>query len=284
MRSRAGNRRFTIAVAKPSVKCDYRNIVRLSNKRRAKAPRRHQTRGRATAGPIDAGTAARAIDALTGDPNFMTSLARGLAVIQGFTQQKRSLTIAQLSQRTGHLPRGRASLSLYARRARARRQRRRQDLRAAAEDPEPRSRLSVVDDARDVGAAAARPRERSARRVVVDRAARRRRDPVRRALVDDAPDHVGGPVDRHPPARVLHVDGARAARAPRARTSSTATFARVSLGRAHAAHADRAGTRPQGARRGARATGTRSSTRSSSSACARSRCRCATSRAASWRR
>ena len=31
----------------------------------------------------------------------MTSLARGLAVIQGFTQQKRSLTIAQLSQRTG---------------------------------------------------------------------------------------------------------------------------------------------------------------------------------------
>jgi len=46
-------------------------------------------------------TPAEAIEALSGDPNFMTSLARGLAVIQGFSQQKRSLTIAQLSHRTG---------------------------------------------------------------------------------------------------------------------------------------------------------------------------------------
>jgi IclR family pca regulon transcriptional regulator len=35
------------------------------------------------------------------DPNFMTSLARGLAVIQAFSQQRRVLTISQVSQRTG---------------------------------------------------------------------------------------------------------------------------------------------------------------------------------------
>jgi len=49
---------------------------------------------------------------MTGDPNFMTSLARGLAVIQGFTQQKRSLTIAQLSHRTG-IPRAAVRRCLY---------------------------------------------------------------------------------------------------------------------------------------------------------------------------
>jgi IclR family pca regulon transcriptional regulator len=36
------------------------------------------------------------IDALTGDPDFMTSLARGLAVIQAFSQKKRQLTISQV--------------------------------------------------------------------------------------------------------------------------------------------------------------------------------------------
>ncbi|MGC2291257.1 MAG: IclR family transcriptional regulator C-terminal domain-containing protein [Candidatus Acidiferrales bacterium] len=41
------------------------------------------------------------IDALTGDPDFMTSLARGLAVIQAFSQNKRQLTISQVSAKTG---------------------------------------------------------------------------------------------------------------------------------------------------------------------------------------
>jgi IclR family transcriptional regulator, pca regulon regulatory protein len=41
------------------------------------------------------------IDSFSGDPNFMTSLARGLAVIQAFTQKKRQLTISQLSTKTG---------------------------------------------------------------------------------------------------------------------------------------------------------------------------------------
>lgn len=49
--------------------------------------------------PIVASPAKR-IEALTGDPNFMTSLARGLAVIHAFQERKRQLTIAQISHRT----------------------------------------------------------------------------------------------------------------------------------------------------------------------------------------
>lgn len=63
----------------------------------------------ASAGEV---TPAEAIEAMSGDPNFMTSLARGLAVIQGFSQQKRSLTIAQLSHRTG-IPRAAVRRCLY---------------------------------------------------------------------------------------------------------------------------------------------------------------------------
>ena len=35
------------------------------------------------------------------DPNFMTSLARGLDVIRGFSQEQRHMSIAQLSHKTG---------------------------------------------------------------------------------------------------------------------------------------------------------------------------------------
>src|SRR5271163_680472 len=41
------------------------------------------------------------LDIFTGDPNFMTSLARGLIVIQAFTQQTPQMTISQLSVKTG---------------------------------------------------------------------------------------------------------------------------------------------------------------------------------------
>ncbi len=41
------------------------------------------------------------IDVFTGDPNFMTSLARGLAVIQAFSQRRHHLTISQVSTNTG---------------------------------------------------------------------------------------------------------------------------------------------------------------------------------------
>jgi IclR family transcriptional regulator, pca regulon regulatory protein len=46
-------------------------------------------------------TPASALDVYAGDPNFMTSLARGLIVIQAFTQQSPQMTISQLSIRTG---------------------------------------------------------------------------------------------------------------------------------------------------------------------------------------
>lgn len=56
-------------------------------------------------------TVAEEIDALT-DPNFMTSLARGLAVIRAFSDQRRSLTIAQISNQTG-IPRAAVRRCLY---------------------------------------------------------------------------------------------------------------------------------------------------------------------------
>ena len=47
-------------------------------------------------------TIAEEIDALT-DPSFMTSLARGLAVVKAFSDQRRAMTIAQISHKTGIL-------------------------------------------------------------------------------------------------------------------------------------------------------------------------------------
>jgi IclR family transcriptional regulator, pca regulon regulatory protein len=52
------------------------------------------------------------IDALSGDPNFMTSLARGIAVVRAFTEQRRRLTIAQISHKTG-IPRAAVRRCLY---------------------------------------------------------------------------------------------------------------------------------------------------------------------------
>ncbi|HEV2115264.1 MAG TPA: IclR family transcriptional regulator C-terminal domain-containing protein, partial [Terriglobales bacterium] len=50
---------------------------------------------------VPARTPADDIAALGGDPNFMTSLARGLAVIQAFSEPRQRLTISHLSSRTG---------------------------------------------------------------------------------------------------------------------------------------------------------------------------------------
>ena len=41
------------------------------------------------------------IEALSGNPNFMTSLARGLAVLQAFPSRRQVATISHLSQKTG---------------------------------------------------------------------------------------------------------------------------------------------------------------------------------------
>ena len=61
--------------------------------------------------PIVASPAKR-IQAFTGDPDFMSSLARGLAVVQAFQERKRHLTIAQISHRT-EIPRAAVRRCLY---------------------------------------------------------------------------------------------------------------------------------------------------------------------------
>jgi IclR family transcriptional regulator, pca regulon regulatory protein len=53
------------------------------------------------ASPSAPPTVSAQIDEFSGDPNFMTSLARGLAVIQAFSQRQRELTVSQISAKTG---------------------------------------------------------------------------------------------------------------------------------------------------------------------------------------
>jgi IclR family pca regulon transcriptional regulator len=55
----------------------------------------------AVPGAVANATPSAALDAFAGDPNFMTSLARGLLVIQSFTPQTPQMTISQLSVKTG---------------------------------------------------------------------------------------------------------------------------------------------------------------------------------------
>ncbi len=65
--------------------------------RTAPAPAQDLPAATPTAKPTPAST----LDVYQGDPNFMTSLARGLIVIQAFTQQHPQMTISQLSVKTG---------------------------------------------------------------------------------------------------------------------------------------------------------------------------------------
>ncbi|NQD97173.1 helix-turn-helix domain-containing protein, partial [Pseudomonas sp. CrR25] len=55
---------------------------------------------------------AKRIEEFAGDPNFMASLARGLAVVNAFQERKRHLTIAQISHRTD-IPRAAVRRCLY---------------------------------------------------------------------------------------------------------------------------------------------------------------------------
>jgi IclR family transcriptional regulator, pca regulon regulatory protein len=52
------------------------------------------------------------VDSMPGDPNFMTSLARGLMVIRAFTDREPNLSIAEVARITG-LPRAVARRCLY---------------------------------------------------------------------------------------------------------------------------------------------------------------------------
>jgi IclR family pca regulon transcriptional regulator len=53
------------------------------------------------AGSVRAAASPAAVEDSGGDPNFMTSLARGLAVMRAFSQQRKKLSIAQISHQTG---------------------------------------------------------------------------------------------------------------------------------------------------------------------------------------
>jgi len=66
-----------------------------------KSQKKPGTSGSAENKPAALPPASAQIEALSGDPNFMTSLARGLAVLQAFSEQRRHATISQLSQKTG---------------------------------------------------------------------------------------------------------------------------------------------------------------------------------------
>ena len=61
---------------------------------------REQVGGRVTRSE-DAAPLASQLDAFSGDPDFMTSLARGLLVIRAFSQRPLRLSMAHLSKRTG---------------------------------------------------------------------------------------------------------------------------------------------------------------------------------------
>lgn len=61
--------------------------------------------------PVRPLSIAEEINALT-DPSFMTSLARGLAVVKAFSDQRRAMTIAQISHKTG-IPRAAVRRCLY---------------------------------------------------------------------------------------------------------------------------------------------------------------------------
>jgi IclR family pca regulon transcriptional regulator len=67
-------------------------------------PRVNETAQVPLRGSVPAAPLAAKLDQFSGDPNFMTSLARGLLVIQAFSQQSHDLSISQVSKRTG-LPR-----------------------------------------------------------------------------------------------------------------------------------------------------------------------------------
>jgi len=70
------------------------DAARRSSKARPPAPGSEER-------PTPEGANGSRPEAVTGDPNFMTSLARGLAVIRAFSQQRRDQTIAQIAARTG---------------------------------------------------------------------------------------------------------------------------------------------------------------------------------------
>ena len=149
-----------------------------------------------------------------GDPNFMTSLERGLQVIRAFSEHRRNLTISQISQTTG-LSRAAVRRCLYTLHM----------LGYVAEDDK---RFSLKPLVLTLGqsflsstplAVVAQP--------YLDQVSEMLRESCSVAILDGDdivyicrsrrnPHHVDQPAGRHAAAGLLHVDGPGAARAPAA--------------------------------------------------------------------
>ena len=147
-------------------------------------------------------------------PNFMTSLARGLIVIQAFTQQNPQMTISQLSVKTG-LSRAAVRRCLYT-------------LTklgfAGAEDGQRyslRPRMLTLSHTYTTSSNLSHRRPAHHRaplrrlpRILLRRHPRRRRDRLHRPHPGSLPRHGRRPPHRLPPPRLLHLHGPRPARLP----------------------------------------------------------------------
>ena len=185
------------------------------------------------------------------DPDFVTALARGLAVLLSLSDKKRRMSIAQVSHRTGIPARGGAAQPAHARQAGLRRRRRRPPLLPAPARAVVLPRLPVGVADRGARPADPRPPGRIAARRLLARArstatrsstsrARRRRASCRRRSTSGAGCR-----------RTARRSGTCCSRTCR-RTSSTSYLARVRFHPVHRAHADVGGAAAAAARGGAR--------------------------------
>src|SRR5208282_327821 len=98
--------------SKPELPPERRENERRENERREKERREAVRREAAPRKAVPHLTPAARIQMLAGDPSFMTSLARGLTVIEAFSGNRHQPTTAVLSAQTG-LPRAAVHRCLY---------------------------------------------------------------------------------------------------------------------------------------------------------------------------
>ena len=90
------------ASRRPTAASHSASAASSTTERRASASTARPPAAQAAAASANAkSTPASTLDVFAGDPNFMTSLARGLLVIQSFSPQTPQMTISQLAAKTG---------------------------------------------------------------------------------------------------------------------------------------------------------------------------------------
>ncbi len=160
-------------------------------------------RPRVTATPA---SPASRIQTLTGDPSFMTSFARGLAVIQAFSRGERA-THGRVSRQSNRPPsRRRPPLRLHSAQIGIRRLRRWPSFLSAPQRPLSGALVHLLDASGERSAADPGTSEQRSPGILFGCGARRNRDRLCRPVRGDQ-DHGGRFARREPPARVLHFDG-----------------------------------------------------------------------------